>query len=270
MAAVRGFLFYLVFAVTVIPAALTILITWPFTSSEWRYDHVGIVWARFMIRALECICGVRHRLLGLENIPGDGRPLVVLSKHQSAWETLFLPVCLPNRMGFVYKKSLHWIPFFGWALKSMRMIAIDRSEGRSAYQIFRERGELFLKRGWWVILFPEGTRTRPGAATTYKTGGTRFACSLGVDVLPVALNSGRLWPRNSIAKKPGTITVSFGPVISTRGREPHEVNAEVAQWIENEIRRWDVPEETPKDPASSSSPTASASSTSSSSGKQEA
>ncbi len=241
MNAIRGFLFYVVFAVTVIPTALTILITWPVTSSEWRYDHVGIVWVRLMIRALEVICGVKCRVLGAENIPTDGRPLVVLSKHQSAWETLFLPVFLTNHMGFVYKKSLHWIPFFGWALKAMRMIAIDRKEGRSSYQIFRERGELFLKRGWWVILFPEGTRTKPGAKTTYKTGGTRFACAVGAAVLPVALNSGRYWPRNSIAKKPGTITVSFGPVIKTAGREPHEVNAEVANWIEDEIRRWDKP-----------------------------
>ena len=79
------------------------------------------------------------------------------------------------------------------------------------------------------------------SSETYKTGGTRFACAVGADVLPVALNSGRYWPRNSIAKKPGTITVSFGPVIKTAGREPHEVNAEVANWIEDEIRRWDKP-----------------------------
>ena len=239
MNAIRGVLFYLICAVTVIPAATAILLTWPFTSAEWRYDAIGIVWVRAMIKVLEHVCGVKCRVLGIENIPTDGRSLVVLSKHQSAWETLFLPAYLPNRMGFVYKKSLHWIPFFGWALKSMCMIAIDRKEGRSAYQIFRERGEKFLQRGWWVILFPEGTRTKPGARTMYNTGGTRFACSVGADILPVALNSGRLWPRNSLAKKPGTITVSFGPVISTKGREPHEVNDEVAGWIEADIKKWD-------------------------------
>lgn len=132
------------------------------------------------------------------------------------------------------------IPFFGWALKSMRMIAIDRKEGRSAYQLFLERGRAFVKRGWWVLLFPEGTRTKPGDKNTvYKTGGARFAISVGASVVPVALNSGRCWPRNSIAKYPGLITVSVGPVIATEGKSAHELNEEVRTWIESEIERFE-------------------------------
>ena len=175
----------------------------------------------------------RHRFGEFAQIVPDSR--VVLSKHQSAWETLFLPLILGNPAGFVYKKSLHMIPFFGWALKSMRMIAIDRKEGRSAYQLFLERGRAFVKRGWWVLLFPEGTRTKPGDKNTvYKTGGARFAISVGASVVPVALNSGRCWPRNSIAKYPGLITVSVGPVIATEGKSAHELNEEVRTWIESE------------------------------------
>lgn len=235
---IRGWIFYLVCAVTVIPTATLMLLLWPFAKREARYK-VATAWLSMMLSVLKSVCGVKWRVLGAENIPKEGR-IVVLSKHQSAWETLFLPAYLNHPIGFVYKESLHWIPFFGWALKSMGMIAINRSQGRSAYQSFLERGSRFMESGWWVTLFPEGTRTPAGVRSeTYKTGGVRFAIATGSQILPVALNSGRVWPRNSVAKKPGTITVSFGPLISTEGKTVHEVNEEVRQWIENEIERFE-------------------------------
>lgn len=241
MHTLRGWIFYLWFSITLIPAATTVLLLWPIAGAEFRYEKVALVWCRLMVNSLRVICGVNYRVIGLENLPKSSEtPVVVLSKHQSAWETLFLPLILGNPAGFVYKKSLHMIPFFGWALKSMRMIAIDRKEGRSAYQLFLERGRAFVKRGWWVLLFPEGTRTKPGDKNTvYKTGGARFAISVGASVVPVALNSGRCWPRNSIAKYPGLITVSVGPVIATEGKSAHELNEEVRTWIESEIERFE-------------------------------
>lgn len=236
---IRGWIFYLICAVTVIPTATLIVLAWPFVKRETRYDF-AVGWVRMMLAVLQRLCGVKWQVLGEENIPKSGR-LVVLSKHQSAWETLFLPAYLKHPMGFVYKESLHWIPFFGWALKSMGMIAINRSEGKSAYQSFLERGSRFMNSGWWVTLFPEGTRTKAGVRSeTYKTGGARFAVATGADILPVALNSGRCWPRNTVAKIPGTITVSFGPVIKTEGKTVHEVNEEVRLWIENEIERFEA------------------------------
>lgn len=242
MQTLRGWLFYIWFSITMIPTACTVLILWPFASRRFRYEKVALVWCRLVIASLKVLCGVDCRVIGLENLPKNpDKPVVVLSKHQSAWETLFLPIILGNPAGFVYKKSLHMIPFFGWALKSMRMIAIDRKEGRSAYQVFLERGKNFVKSGWWVLLFPEGTRTRPGDRNTvYKTGGARFALSVGAEVVPVALNSGRCWPRNSIRKIPGTITVSVGPVIQTEGKTAHEVTEEVRSWIEQEIDRFEL------------------------------
>lgn len=239
MQTLRGWLFYLWLSVTLIPAALTVLILWPFADARFRYEKVALVWCRLMVESLRLICGVRYEVTGLENLPKNpGRPVVVLSKHQSAWETLFLPLILGNPAGFVYKKSLHNVPFFGWALKSMRMIAIDRRQGRSAYQIFLERGRAFVQSGWWVLLFPEGTRTKPGDVdTVYKTGGARFAIAVDALVVPVALNSGRCWPRNSIRKSPGTIRVSVGPAIDATGHSAHELTEEVRTWIENEIVR---------------------------------
>lgn len=244
MHVVRGCLFYVIAAVTVIPAAIACLLAWPFVPRRARYFGIAVAWARTMVRVLELLCGVRYRVIGQENIPASGR-IVVLSKHQSAWETLFLPAYLPHPMGFVYKEALHWIPFFGWALKSMGMIAIDRSQGKSAYQSFLERGTQFMQSGWWVTLFPEGTRTKAGVRSqVYKTGGARFAVAVGADILPVALNSGYCWPRNTVAKKPGVITVSFGPVISTAGKTAHEVNEAVRDWIEDELERLAQTEET--------------------------
>lgn len=241
MQTLRGWLFYLWLSITLIPAATTVLLLWPFASAEFRYRNVALVWCRLMVHSLRVICGVNFRVLGLENIPKNSeKPVVVLSKHQSAWETLFIPTILGNPAGFVYKRSLHMIPFFGWALKSMRMIPIDRKEGRSAYQIFLERGKAFVKRGWWVLIFPEGTRTKPGnKETVYKTGGARFALAVNAEVIPVALNSGRCWPRNSIRKIPGTITVSVGPAIATDGKAAHQITEEARVWIENEIERFE-------------------------------
>lgn len=241
MKTIRGWIFYLWFSLTLIPTATAVLLLWPFADERFRYEKVALPWCRLMIESLRVLCGVRYRVIGLENLPrSPERPVVVLSKHQSAWETLFLPLILGAPAGFVYKKSLHRIPFFGWALKSMNMIAIDRKEGRSAYQLFLERGRAFISRGWWVLLFPEGTRTRPGdASVVYKTGGARFAKSCDALVIPVALNSGRCWPRNSIAKSAGTITVSVGPVIDSRGKTAHGLTEEVRAWIEAEIVRFE-------------------------------
>lgn len=138
---------------------------------------------------------------------------------------------------FLYKRSLNKIPVFGWALWSMEMLAIDRSQGRSAFENFMHRGPEFLKRGWWITLFPEGTRVPPGEHVRYKTGGARFACATGTPILPIAHNAGLFWPKNSIAKRPGVITVEVGPIIETAGRDPHEVTLEVEAWIESATAR---------------------------------
>lgn len=237
MRLLRAVLFYLLLSVTIVGVATVCLIAWPFTSARWRYEHVGNPWNRLMISLLRSICGVQYEVRGTENIPSPDEPVVVLSKHQSAWETMFLPSFLPQRMSFVYKKSLHWIPFFGWALKSMGMMAIDRSDGRGAYQIFVKKGREFLKDGWWVTLFPEGTRVAPGQRVPYKTGGARFATSNKVKVLPVALNSGHCWPRNSFVKYSGKIVVSFGPVLDGSTMTFAELNAALETWIEDELQR---------------------------------
>ena len=231
--AIRGFLFYVAFSIILIPFAITLWMLKPF-KRDWRFAYAR-KWANLMLWLGRVICGMRWEEKGMENLPDSSQPVVVLAKHQSAWETFWMFARLPNYISYVYKKELHWVPVFGWALASMGMMAINRAEGRHAFVQFMRQGAKFMDDGWWIVLFPEGTRTTPGCEPNYKTGGARFAVSKGVPVVPIALNAGELWPRNSIAKKPGLITVSVGPMIETKGKTVEEVQQAMINWIEGEM-----------------------------------
>ncbi len=233
---IRAAVFYLVACLATLVCAGGCVLTWPVLPRKTRYLF-GKCYGRILIETLRVVCGVRYEVRGAENVPADAARLVVLSKHQSAWETLFMPAFLPRPMSFVYKQSLHWIPLLGWSLKSLNMVAVNRNKGVSAYANFLKKGRDAVERGWWIMLFPEGTRVAPGKRVPYKSGGARFAVACNCDVLPVALNSGHCWGRNQFAKTPGTITVSFGPVIRAEGKSAKELNEEVENWIEQELAR---------------------------------
>jgi 1-acyl-sn-glycerol-3-phosphate acyltransferase len=171
---------------------------------------------------------------GFDNLPDA--PVILLSKHQSAWETIFYCWLMPRPMIFVFKKSLLYIPFFGWGLAMLRMIAIDRSRGREAMTQVIETGKQRLDDGQWVIMFPEGTRTAVGSQGKYKSGGAILAIGTDTPVVPIAVNSGDCWPRNAFIKKPGTITVSIGAPISPQGLTAGQLMEKVEHWIESEMR----------------------------------
>lgn len=234
MNTIRGWLFYIVLSTTLVPLVLLAILLYP-APLTWRYA-VGRSWARLMLECGRVICGMRYEVKGMENFPAADEPVLVLSKHQSAWEIFWLMSYVPHQVSFVYKKELHYVPVFGQALATMKMMAIDRKKGANAYSQFVRQGRRFLKNGWWILMFPEGTRTAPGAKTTYKTGGARFAALTGTRIVPVALNSGECWPRNSIAKKPGLITVSVGPAILSEGRTYEEIQNDLVTWIESEMK----------------------------------
>jgi 1-acyl-sn-glycerol-3-phosphate acyltransferase len=132
------------------------------------------------------------------------------------------------------------------------MIHIDRKQGRDAFTSVTRQGRARMDEGAWVIMFPEGTRTRVGSQGKYKTGGARFAAATGAPVVPIAHNAGHVWPRNSFIKYPGIVTVSVGKPIDTAGLTPEEVNERVESWIETEMRRIDPAAyaATPAQPAS--------------------
>jgi 1-acyl-sn-glycerol-3-phosphate acyltransferase len=131
---------------------------------------------------------------------------------------------------------LLFIPFFGWGLAMLRMIAIDRSRGREAMTQVIETGKQRLNDGQWVIMFPEGTRTPVGSQGKYKNGGAILAIGTDTPVVPIAVNSGDCWPRNAFIKKPGTIVVSIGAPISPQGLSANELMEKVEHWIESEMR----------------------------------
>lgn len=191
-------------------------------------------WNWFVVGCAKYICGINYVVKGAENYP-DG-PAIVLSKHQSAWETIFLLAASPRPLVFVFKKEIQYIPFFGWAITMLRMIPIDRSKGKDAFAQVLQHGKKRLADGQWIIMFPEGTRIPVGQKGNYKGGGARLAVETQTPVVPIALNSGECWPKNSFSKRPGTITVSVGKPISSEGKTGFELMAEVEAWIEGEMR----------------------------------
>jgi 1-acyl-sn-glycerol-3-phosphate acyltransferase len=191
-------------------------------------------WNVFVIWAARVICGIRYEFKGVDNQPDA--PAIVLSKHQSAWETIFLLPNLRRPLVYVFKKEILYIPFFGWGMALLRMIPIDRKQGKNAFRHVVTQGKRRLADGQWIIMFPEGTRIPVGQAGKYKSGGTRLAIETNTVVVPIAHNSGECWPKNSFLKRPGVITVSIGKPISPGDHTPDSMMQEVENWIESEMR----------------------------------
>ena len=200
---------------------------------RWRFRIIA-AWRALFMGLCARVLGLRYRVIGREHIPAV--PSVVLSKHQSAWETVGLQDIFPPQV-FVLKRSLLLIPFMGWAFAAIKMISIDRKAGKNALKQVEKQGIERLRAGYWVIVFPEGTRVAPGESRRFKTGGALLAVSAGVPAVPVAHNAGEFWARNAFVKKPGLITVSIGPAIDPRGKTAEEVNALAEQWIDAEMRK---------------------------------
>ncbi len=231
--ALRSALYLSVLVVTVAPYSIGTLL-WAWLPAERRY-WMATGWTRFAIFCAKAICGIRYEVLGRENLPDCAA--IIQPKHQSAWETLWLTTAMPRPLTFVYKRELNYLPFLGWGLATLGMINIDRSHGSNAFEHVVWRGSEHLARGWWIVIFPEGTRTAPGAPPRYKSGGARLAVRTGAKVVPIALNSGEVWPRRAFLKTPGTITVSIGPPIDPTGHTAEEVARLVEIWIETEMHR---------------------------------
>ena len=199
-----------------------------------RQYYLMTRWNVLIIWLAKVICGIRYQLKGRENLPQSAA--ILLCKHQSAWETIFLPSQMPQPVVYVLKKELMRIPFFGWGLAQLRMIPIDRSQGVRAFRHVITEGKNRLADNLWIAMFPEGTRTAPGQQGEYKGGGTRLALSTGTPIVPVALNSGECWPTTSFIKKPGLVTVSIGKPIDPTDHNHEELMQMVENWIESEMR----------------------------------
>ena len=189
-------------------------------------------WAVFNLWWLKICCNIRYKVEGRRNIPNE--PCIVMCKHQSAFETLALQrIFIPQV--WILKKELLKIPIYGWGLASMQPIAIDRNSTIKSFRQIVDQGCERIKRGFWIIIFPEGTRVATNKSKKYLPGGGMLSEKSGANVVPVAHNAGELWPRNSIIKKPGLITIVIGPVISPKGKNAKEITKEVENWIEKTV-----------------------------------
>lgn len=199
----------------------------------WRYAVITR-WSMLTIAWLKLTCGLGWRVSGRENIPAS--PGVILCKHQSAWETITLQLIFPRQCQVLKKELLH-VPFFGWGLASLNPIAIDRKAGAKALRTVLEHGAERIKQGWWVLLFPEGTRIPPGEKSRYTQTGAALALAADTVVIPVAHNAGVFWARNALTKHAGTIDVVIGPPISTAGKSAKAITVEAQTWIEQTCAR---------------------------------
>jgi 1-acyl-sn-glycerol-3-phosphate acyltransferase len=228
----RSGLFALAQSLATVVFSIIALLTFPFGAFT-RY-RIITAWNRLVVAMARAILGIRFEIRGRENLPEH--PVIVMAKHQSAWETIALPILFPPQ-AVVLKRELLKIPFFGWGLALTSPIAIDRKAGKEALRQIVKQGRHRMEQGFWVTIFPEGTRVKPGETGRYAIGGAWLATHTDTPVLPVAHNAGEVWPRHSFIKHPGTITVSIGPVISSQGKKADALNEEVKAWIESEMKQ---------------------------------
>ncbi len=226
------FSIYMILAATIYSFFCILAFPLPF---RFRYKMI-VAWTGSVLWVLKKVCRIDYQIEGLENIPKD-RNGIVLSKHQSTWETFFLQGLFPEA-AIILKRELLWIPFFGWGLAIIEPISINRSSITAIKQII-QKGRKCLESGRWILVYPEGTRIPPGQTGIYRMGGAKLAEQTGYPVIPVAHNAGRFWPRRSFIKYPGTIKVVIGPLIETKGLSADQILNQAKNWIETTMLRLD-------------------------------
>jgi 1-acyl-sn-glycerol-3-phosphate acyltransferase len=232
--ALRSLLFYSGYAVSVIVYGLFMVILGARLDYPRRYRML-MVWNRVVIRWLRLVCGVDYRISGLDNLRGSS--CVVVSNHQSSWETIFLATLFPQ-LCILLKRELLRIPFFGWALALMRPIAIDRSNPRAALKQVVEQGAERLAEGCSVLIFPEGTRVDAGQSLRFSRSAAQLAIRAGVDIVCVAHDAGNCWPARRFSKTPGTVNVAISAPMSSADTDSGRLTQLAQSWIEQRLQEF--------------------------------
>ncbi len=215
--------------VSAVIICFAMIICYPFPKIR---DRVIKSWAHFNLWTLGWLCGVHYRVRGLENIPTGAA--IIISNHQSAWETLFFQLIFPP-LSFVLKRQLLWIPFFGWGLAAYHPIAIDRSKKKRALDQLITQGKERLDAGRCIVIYPEGTRMAPGSPGKFQIGGAMIAAKTAAPIIPIAHNGGVYWAKRGFIKYPGTIDVVIGMPIVTEGRKARDLNQQSEEWIKQTL-----------------------------------
>ena len=227
----RSILFFFGMVISAIIFCPIAILSWPLPVLT-RMKIISL-WARFIKFSLYFICNLDFEVEGLDRIPQN--PSVILSKHQSAWETIMFQIIFPPQT-WVLKREALWIPFFGWGLAATSPISINRTNPNHAIKKLLKEGCKKLKQGRWIVIFPEGTRMNPGESGVYHPGGAMLAIRAGVPIIPVAHNAGIYWGRRNILKRPGVIKVIIGQPIDTSKTTAREANQAAQNWIELQMQ----------------------------------
>ncbi|MEM7762463.1 MAG: lysophospholipid acyltransferase family protein [Pseudomonadota bacterium] len=226
------FTFWMFFSVVFYAIAIILLFWAPY---RMRFA-VAKGWAAMIMASIRLLCGVRFEVKGRENLPDESA--IFLLKHSSAFETL-AEIVIFSEQAWVLKRELQWVPIFGWALKLLRPIAINRKGGRNAVSQIIQQGTELLDDGINVMIFPEGTRVRHGETRRYGMSGAALAQATGRALIPVAHNAGKFWPRRGIIKYPGTVTFVIGKPVWVGDQDIRDVNVKIQRWVEAEIVAMD-------------------------------
>ena len=227
----RGWLFSCLFVFNTIVGSVWAVALWPLPHRVGYFFAVRC-WATANLWLLRVICGVDWKVEGAERLPAG--PSVVLMKHSSTFETIAQALLFP-RQTWILKRELLLLPVFGWALRAMRAIGVDRRRGGRAIRAVIRRGKQRIADGLWIVVFPEGTRMAPGESGNYAPGGAMIASAAGCPVVPVAHNAGDFWPRRSASKKTGTISVVIGPPLDSSRHGARRLTEDAKRWIESEV-----------------------------------
>lgn len=227
-------LFFSIFFTATIEGILLFSLFWaPFNI---RYK-LGQIWCVIMLWCMKVFVGLKYEVEGLENVD-PSQATIILSNHQSAWETLALRVIMPTQSA-VMKRELLYLPLWGWSLLLLKSIVIDKRNARKALKNLVQDGTKYLNEGLCILIFPEGTRSGAREVKAFSIGGAMLAQKSGYPVIPVVHNAGDFWPRYNFFKYPGTIKVKIGKPIQTLGRKASDINAEAEAWIRAEMNKFD-------------------------------
>ncbi|AGF49266.1 lysophospholipid acyltransferase family protein [Candidatus Kinetoplastidibacterium galati] len=233
----RSMIYRIFISTTIIICSFTYIFL-IFLPARYRYKILSW-WPKIVLHGAKFICGLNWTIKGIENIPLNGN-FIILSNHQSVWETLFFISELPKNICYVYKKELHWIPFFGWGLALLDMIPINRSKSSTALREMMKKWKEKLDGKCCLVIFPEGSRKPSNKIGQFKLGGAILATETKSNIIPVAHNSGTFWKINSMAIYPGNISISIGPMIQVKKyKNAEEVNKASYEWIKDEILKTD-------------------------------
>jgi len=227
----RSLLFYTGYGSGTILMSSLFLLVGPFLPERGRYQYTA-TWCRWVLAWLKISCGVKCNIAGVDRLPGT--PVVLVANHQSSWETLLFYL-LVSPVAPILKKELLSIPFWGWALRLSKPIAIDRSKPREAGKSLLTQGVSRIREGFSIIVFPEGTRSSVTVNRKLSRGAAKLAVEGGVPILPVAHNAGHCWPPGRFLKYPGVITVVIGDPLPTDNQEPDKLTGVAEAWIRQQM-----------------------------------